>query len=101
MRENPESGILLPVLRAGSSIMGRWIQLTVDGGEVEHGNSPGVEPQRPSIGAALRAVAGDADPGDKDIKGIEIKITAGGQVAYRLTPSDGSETLGGVLTIDE
>lgn len=79
--------------------MHTWKQLTIDGGEVMvDGQDETV--RRPPVEDALRAVADAADPEGLDIKVVEIRITAGGQAVFRLTPSDGGQSIGGVVTVD-
>jgi hypothetical protein len=59
-----------------------------------------VQSDKPAVTKVLRALAAEDFPEDVAFMRIEIRLTASGVCPYRLYPADGSEYVGGLVTID-
>lgn len=57
-----------------------------------------VEGNRVSLARGLRAVAKEADVGDLEVKVLELRFRANGQIVWRATGVDPRRAEGGVCT---
>jgi hypothetical protein len=57
--------------------------------------------RRPTLSQALDVVIEHAEMDDVEIKRVEVDITGGGHVIYRVYPRDGSESERGTVTTAE
>lgn len=54
---------------------------------------------RPSAAAALSALVRDADLDEAECERFEIKVRENGEVVWRGRPVDGSDAIGGIVTV--
>jgi hypothetical protein len=54
----------------------------------------------PFVSDALAAIQHDQDIDSVEADRVSIRLLASGQVTYRVYPADGSEYVGGVVTLD-
>jgi len=59
----------------------------------------GTVPRTPSVIEALRAVLQEDFDETVEFNRVEVRITQGGEVLYRLHPRDGSDYVGGATTV--